>query len=136
MKFEEEYKKDHWEYNEEFGPVHEFVIDLLIKKIVPLKEIRFGFSYHYCKIDCKEGIKIYWRFDKKRMNNPKLILKVKNFEIEAEQGAWDTITIRRKEIEVETNNGSIYFVFQKPIVEIFKKKLNSKGQTVKEKEQI
>ena len=120
---EKEYKKELWTYNEEFTAVHESIIEII--KEQPLKEIRIGFSYHYCKINC-DDIKIFWRYNKKRMNNPKLVFKTGDFEIEAEQGSWEEIIVRTKEIEVETRGGNIFFIFQKPIVNIFKNKLRLK----------
>ncbi len=83
------YQKESWEYNEEFGAVHDSIIEIIMEQ--NLKEIRFGFSYHYCKVDCRKGIKIFWRYNKKRMNNPKLVFKIKNFEIETEQNSWDDL---------------------------------------------
>lgn len=123
MGYEESYKKEHWVFNDEFIPAIEFLLDLLKKRTIPLKEIRFGFSYHYCKLNCKKGVKIFLRYNKKRMNNSKLVFQTKDFEMEAEPGSWDEIIIKQKEIEAETNNGTLYFVFERPIVRIFKQKL-------------
>ena len=122
MKFENKtYQKESLRCNEEFYPVLDTIIEIIMEQ--PLKEIRMGFSWHYCKLDCK-NLKIFWRFNKNRMNFKKLVFKTKEFEMEAEQGSWNEIEIKTKEIEVETNNGSIFFVFEKPIMRIFKNKLN------------
>ena len=121
---EEKYSKELRTYNEEFMVVHESIIEII--KEQPLKEIRIGFSYHYCKLNCK-GIKIFWRYNKKRMNNPKLVFKTKDFEIEAEQGSWEEVIVKTKGIEIETRGANIYFIFQKSIGNIFKNKLRTKG---------
>ncbi len=106
------YNKESSEYNEEFGEILTIIIELIRKE--KLKEIRVGFSYHYCKLDCK-NLKVFWRYNKKRMNYAKLVFKTKDFEMEADQQSWEKITIKPREVEIETRGGNIYFVFKNSV---------------------
>ncbi len=127
---DETYRKEKSVFVEEFFLVHEVLIEILKKQLIPLKRIMFGFSYHYGIIECGDGVKIFLRNIPKRMNNPKMVFKIKNFEIETEQGVWDKITIKQKEIEVDFQGGLLCFIFSKPILKLFKNKL----QIMKEKD--
>ncbi len=126
IKVENAYRKEHWTFNDKFKPIHDSLMKLLIKGTIPLKKIRFGFQCHFCEIDCRDSIKIFWRYSKHRMNYPKIVFKVKNFEIEADQNNWDEIIIKKKEIDVETKGGGIYFVFTKPVDKLFNENKISK----------
>ena len=126
MILRDSYQKTERKDNEEFYPILDTVIDIIMEQ--PLKEIRIGFSSHYCKLNCKD-LKVFWRFNENRMNSKKLVFKTKDFEKEAEQNSWDEIEIKNKEIEVQTRATAIYFIFEKPITRIIKNKLKKNIQS-------
>jgi hypothetical protein len=109
-------------YNEFFYKLKDFALDLLKKKI--LKEVKIGFSYHYCSL--KGDIKVFWRFIKKRMNQPKLVFKTNDFEIETEHTDWDCINFKDNGIEIEGKRPyALYFIFKNPISKEYKDFLKS-----------
>lgn len=109
------------ETNDLFYDLKEWFINKILLK-EELKEIRFGFGYHYCKII--PPFSIFWRYTPKRMNSKKLVFKTKHFEMEAEQNDWESIDFEKNQVDIEGTTGyGIYFVFKKPILMKYKQQL-------------
>ena len=112
------YSENRPESNEIFYELKDWILDDLLFN-EELKEIRFGFYWHYCKMS--KPIKVFWRNCPKRMNQKKIVFLNNGFEMEAEHTDWDSIEFERNQILIEGEHGyGIYFVFKKPIFKKYK----------------
>lgn len=122
---EEKYFKDEMKYNEEFGDILNFVIDLIIKNNI--KVLRFGNHWQYFKYSGK--LKAY-EIQRKNRYQKSLVIKGDDFEVECLTEYWDEIVIRKNGIDIE--EVGIYIDFQTSIWDRYKqlkKKMKSSKTT-------